>query len=64
LDEVLAIGIGLKKDQERMFFLLCCVGLVSACLSVAGSGGFIGLIAPHMARRLVGIHYKYVISER
>ncbi|WP_053597264.1 MULTISPECIES: iron ABC transporter permease [Lysinibacillus] len=61
LDEVSAIGIGLNKDRERMIFLLCCVGLVSACVSVAGSVGFIGLIAPHMARRLVGIHYKYVI---
>ncbi|WP_370081086.1 iron chelate uptake ABC transporter family permease subunit [Lysinibacillus sp. RC46] len=47
MDEVLAIGIGLKKDRERMFFLLCCVGLVSACLFLAGSVGFIGLIAPH-----------------
>ncbi|MFJ7664442.1 FecCD family ABC transporter permease [Lysinibacillus sp. NPDC097162] len=61
LDEVLAIGLGLNKDQERMIFLLCCVGLVSACVSVAGNVGFIGLIAPHMARRLVGIHYQYVI---
>lgn len=61
LDEVTVTGIGLNKDRERMIFLLCCVGLVSACVSVSGSIGFVGLIAPHIARRLVGIQYKYVV---
>lgn len=61
LDEVTVTGIGLNKDRERVIFLLCCVGLVSACVSVSGSIGFVGLIAPHIARRLVGIQYKYVV---
>ena len=61
LDEITVTGIGLNKDRERMIFLLCCVGLVSACVSVSGSIGFVGLIAPHIARRLVGIQYKYVV---
>ena len=28
---------------------------------VSGSIGFVGLIAPHIARRLVGIHYPYIL---
>lgn len=61
LDEVTVSGIGVNKDRERMILLLCCVGLVGACVSVSGSIGFIGLIAPHIARKLVGIPYKYVV---
>lgn len=61
LDEYTVSGIGLNKDRERMIFLLCCVGLVSASVSVSGSIGFVGLIAPHIARRLVGLRYKYVV---
>ncbi|WP_433752443.1 FecCD family ABC transporter permease [Paenibacillus amylolyticus] len=61
LDEVSVSGIGLDVHRERIIFLLCCVGLVSACVSVSGSIGFVGLIAPHIARRLVGIQYKYVV---
>ncbi|MBU5266721.1 iron ABC transporter permease [Virgibacillus proomii] len=58
-DDVTATGIGVHKDRERFILLLCCVGLVSAGVSVSGSIGFIGLIAPHIARRLVGIHHQY-----
>ncbi|OME87827.1 iron ABC transporter permease [Paenibacillus sp. FSL A5-0031] len=61
LDENTVSGIGLNKNRERMIFLLCCVGLVSASVSVSGSIGFVGLIAPHIARRLVGLRYKYVV---
>ena len=41
--------------------LLASVGLVSACVSVSGSIGFIGLMAPHIARQLVGIQHKLVM---
>jgi iron complex transport system permease protein len=34
---------------------------VSACVAVSGSIGFIGLMAPHIAKRLVGIQHKYII---
>ena len=34
--------------------LLLAVALASAAVAVAGTVGFVGLIAPHLARRLVG----------
>ncbi|HWQ42069.1 MAG TPA: iron chelate uptake ABC transporter family permease subunit, partial [Desulfosporosinus sp.] len=37
------------------------IGLVSACVSVSGSIGFVGLMAPHIAKRLVGIHHNQVL---
>lgn len=61
LSDVSVRGIGLRADRERALQLLCCVGLVSACVSVSGSIGFVGLIAPHIARRLVSVHYPHIV---
>ena len=44
-----------------MILLLASVGLVSACVSVSGSIGFVGLMAPHIASQLVGIRHRYVM---
>lgn len=61
LHEVSVRGVGVAVGRERQVLLLCCVGLVSACVSVSGSIGFVGLIAPHIARRLIGNTYKYIV---
>jgi len=61
LQEASSQGLGVDVHRERKLLLLGSVGLVSACVAVSGSIGFVGLIAPHIARRLVGLHYKRVI---
>jgi iron complex transport system permease protein len=61
LTETSIKGLGLALMKERYLLILLSVGLVSACVSVSGSIAFVGLIAPHMARRLVGIHHRYVL---
>lgn len=61
LNELSVKGVGVRTGRERQVLLLSCVGLISACVSVSGSIGFVGLIAPHIARRLVGIRYKYIV---
>ncbi len=61
LHETSVVGLGIRAGAERQWLLVCSIGLVSACVAVSGSIGFVGLIAPHIARRLVGIHYRYVI---
>jgi iron complex transport system permease protein len=61
LNEISVKGVGVAVNKERQILLFCCVGLVSACVSVSGSIGFVGLIAPHIARRLVGNSYKYIV---
>lgn len=35
--------------------------LAATCVAVGGSIGFIGLVAPHIARRLVGADCTYVL---
>ncbi|WP_151736191.1 FecCD family ABC transporter permease ['Paenibacillus yunnanensis' Narsing Rao et al. 2020] len=61
LHETSVKGVGVNVGRERQILLLCCVGLISACVSVSGSIGFVGLIAPHIARRLIGNAYKYIV---
>ena len=54
--QVLALTQGENDGYAALLCRAC-----SACVSVAGSIGFVGLIAHHIARRLVGIHYKFVV---
>lgn len=62
LQEPVMIGLGVKVENEKWLLLLSAVGLIGACVSVSGSIGFIGLMAPHMARLLVGLkHHNSLI---
>ena len=61
LEETMITSLGIRLEKEKIILLLVSVGLVSACVSVSGSIGFIGLMAPHIARQLIGIHHKYVV---
>ncbi|MGN7477376.1 FecCD family ABC transporter permease [Solibacillus silvestris] len=61
LEEDTIISLGISFEKEKIKLLLASVGLVSACVSVSGSIGFIGLMAPHIARQLVGIHHRYMM---
>ncbi|MBB3112568.1 iron complex transport system permease protein [Paenibacillus phyllosphaerae] len=61
LEENSVRSIGVSVEREKRWLLVGCVGLVSACVAVAGSIGFVGLIAPHIARRLVGHAHMRII---
>ena len=54
LSEGVTIGLGVSINRERIVLLVAAVALASAAVSVAGSIAFIGLMAPHIARALVG----------
>ena len=58
-DGITSLGIAVEKEKIKL--LLASVGLVSACVSVSGSIGFIGLMAPHIARQLVGIRHRFIM---
>lgn len=49
-----ARGLGMRVERQRAFLLLIGVALAAAAASMAGTIGFIGLVAPHITRRLVG----------
>lgn len=54
LNQPAAIGVGVSVEKERIILLLTAVALAAAAVSVTGGISFIGLMAPHMAKALVG----------
>lgn len=54
LNEPVAIGLGISIEKERIVVLLAAVALAASAVSVTGGIAFVGLIAPHIAKALVG----------
>jgi iron complex transport system permease protein len=54
LGEDAAKGLGLRVELQRGLLLVVSVALAAAAVAVSGTIGFVGLVAPHVARRLVG----------
>ena len=62
LDEGSALASGLPLQKIRLALLLLATFAVATCVSFFGVIGFIGLMAPHMARLLLGPkHSKMLI---
>ncbi|MFD2115825.1 FecCD family ABC transporter permease [Paenibacillus yanchengensis] len=61
LGDEAAIGLGSRLQWSRMITLFISVALAGAAVGVAGSLSFIGLLAPHMARSLVGQSYRILL---
>lgn len=56
-----AVSLGTDLEKERRILLAVAVGLAASSVSVSGGIGFVGLIAPHITRQLIGSTHKYVI---
>lgn len=54
LNDPVAIGVGLSIEKERVVLLMTAVALAAAAVSVTGGIAFIGLMAPHLAKALIG----------
>lgn len=61
LGDELVDGLGERSARLRFILIFAAVGLAGSCVAVVGSIGFIGLIAPHIARRLVGTKSKHLL---
>ena len=59
-DEV-AIALGVPVKRERRRLLAASVMLAASCVSVGGNISFVGLIAPHLARQLVGPAHRILL---
>lgn len=57
----LAAGLGVAVQRHRMALLFCSVLLAGFAVSVVGTLGFVGLIAPHIARKLAGRMFGSVL---
>lgn len=61
LGEQISISLGINLNRERLKLLIIAVLLAGVCVSVGGGITFLGLIAPHIARRLVGANHKRIL---
>ncbi len=61
LGEDVAIGLGEKPVRVRVYTLLLIIPLCAISVSVAGCIGFVGLIVPHVVRKIVGVDYRLIM---
>lgn len=61
LGDQTATGLGAPVQREQLLLLAAAVGLAGSCVAVSGAIGFIGLICPHLARRLVGSKHQALL---
>jgi iron complex transport system permease protein len=61
LGEDIAQGLGLRLTLKRGFLLVLSVALAGVTVTVAGIVGFVGLIAPHLGRKLVGSMHEGLV---
>ncbi len=61
LGEGAATGLGVPVNRAVLGLLALAVVTCAVCMSLAGGVIFLGLIAPHIARRLVGADHAVVI---
>lgn len=58
LGDDIAKGLGSRVERERMGFLFIAVALAGASVAVGGGIAFIGLVVPHLSKRLVGVKHE------
>ena len=56
-----ATNLGVKTNRTRILGMIIVVILAGVSVSAVGSIGFVGLVIPHIARKLVGVHYRLII---
>ncbi|GMO52277.1 MAG: iron ABC transporter permease [Termitinemataceae bacterium] len=58
-DEAKSSGVAVESVKKQLFFFGAV--LTGGAVALSGTIGFVDLIAPHVARRLVGSNHRYVI---
>lgn len=61
LGEDVCIGLGENPVKIRMFTLLLIIPMCAVCVAVAGNIAFVGLIVPHIIRKLLGQDYRVIM---
>lgn len=61
LGEEVAIGLGENTVKTKITSIIIIVILAGLAVSVVGAVSFVGLIVPHLTRKLVGYDYRWII---
>jgi iron complex transport system permease protein len=62
LDDTISFSLGVAPGRERTLLLVAAVAVTAAVVSVAGMVGWVGLMVPHLARRLFGANARYTTT--
>ncbi|WP_167959111.1 FecCD family ABC transporter permease [Anaerosporobacter faecicola] len=61
LGDEIATGLGVQVEKERRILFFFAIVLAALATSVAGNIAFLGLLGPHIAKRLVGpVHRRQI----
>ncbi|CAM4246726.1 FecCD family ABC transporter permease [Paenibacillus xylanexedens] len=61
LGEDIAVGLGQRTGLIKLVGLIVVLILAGTAVSVVGAVGFVGLIIPHLTRKIVGVDYRWII---
>jgi len=61
LDDATALSLGTAPARERLALLAASVAATAVVVAVAGVVAWVGLIVPHLARRLLGADARYAL---
>lgn len=56
-----ATSLGINPKLLRWVIILLCTVIIAACVSVCGQIGWVGLVIPHMARRVAGTDHCHTL---
>jgi iron complex transport system permease protein len=57
----ISCGLGLSVAKEKKKLLFTAIALAGASVSISGSISFVGLMAPHLSRKLVGNKHNILV---
>lgn len=63
LGEEMAKGLGIRIGWIKFISTLIVLILTGAAVSIAGTVGYIGLIIPHITKKVMGMDYRWVIPS-
>ncbi|WP_424767727.1 FecCD family ABC transporter permease [Paenibacillus sp. sgz302251] len=61
LGDTLTKEMGVRINFERFILMVYAVALTSTSVAVGGNIGFVGLVAPHLSRQLLGVNHKWML---
>ena len=61
LDEEEALAMGVNTKSLRIVVILCATFLTAASVAVSGMIGWVGLVIPHLCRKVLGNDNRYLI---
>ncbi|NOU93701.1 iron chelate uptake ABC transporter family permease subunit [Paenibacillus sp. LMG 31456] len=61
LDDEVAANLGVHTKRIRILGMTAALILAGVSVSAVGSIGFVGLVIPHISRKLVGVDYRFII---